>query len=136
MSPNDLAWIDDCLANARADLQKKFKDNADIMETQNRAMRTVLNECPFDLRTPETCRDCGNEACVQAWKEQNEIWGKDSEEPAFPVNTAKDLQAAGMSPAASRFRNTPEFHNPTRPVSGSDRDLFWLINQESEEEAA
>lgn len=134
--PHEHTWIDDCVANHLADLHKKWKDAADIIETQSRAMRTVLNECPFDLRTPETCRDCGNENCIIAYKEQNEIWGKDSEEPVYPVNTAKDHQAAGMSPAASRFRNTPKFHNPTRPVSGSDRDLFWLINQESEEEAA
>lgn len=138
MSPHDQHWIDDCIANNLADLHKSWKDAADIIETQNRAMRTVLNECPFPLRTPETCQECGNEACVQAWKEQNKIWKKDSEEHAYPANAAKDHQAEGASPAASKFRNTPKFHSPIRPASGSDLDLFQQTNRlpESEEEAA
>ena len=132
--PHEYAWIDDCIANNMADLQKQRKKEQDVIETQNRALRTAINECPFHLRTPDTCRDCGNENCVIVWKEQNKIWVDDQSEPVSVVNTVNTKLAEMARNAGLKSPNMPEFRNHTQPASGSEPDLFTLINRESEEE--
>lgn len=132
--PHEQAWIDDCVANHMADLHKDWKTAADIIETQNRAMRTTLNECPFPLRTPETCQECGNEACIQAYKEQDKIWGKDQEEPASRASIAGGHPEAEASNVQSRFRNSQESRLHGQGASGIEPDLFVLLARLREDE--
>jgi hypothetical protein len=134
--PHDQPWLDDYHKRHRAELQAVWTENHKIFEIQNRAIKTALSECPFDLRTPDTCRDCGNEDCIKAYKEQNKIWGEDNEEPVSVANTANTGLAEMARNAALKLPNSPESRNPTRPASGSEPDLFTLINREDEDMVA
>jgi len=49
-----------------------------VIRVCNNAMETSLRECPDPMRTPELCESCGNEPCVNAWKELEQLW-KESE---------------------------------------------------------
>jgi hypothetical protein len=138
--PHDQPWLDDYHAKAQAELQEQWKENADIMETQNRAIRTVLNECPFELRTPEICMECGNEKCHLAWKEQNKLWDQ-PEDQKLPVSVVRHTN---ISTPKAELKSNAQKDCPEKtscqllgqPASGLS--LFDLINQlpESEEEAA
>lgn len=135
---HDMPYLDDYQANVQKTLQKQWSEEAKVFQIQNQAMKTVLRECPFDIRTPETCKECGNEACVKAWKEQNKLWDQ-PEDQKSPVSAAKHTDTA-MQPEASKSNaatenpDTTSCQLPGRPASGSS--LFDLIYSESEDEAA
>jgi hypothetical protein len=132
--PHEQPYLDDYHARHRAELQEEWDKAAKIMETQNRAMRTVLNECPFPLRTPETCQECGNEACVKAYKGQNEIWGEDQKEPALAVSTAGNRPGPHSLPALAEKTVSTESRHHGPPVSGIEPDLFVLLARLREDE--
>lgn len=58
-----------------AELREQWEKEAQIFRIQNEAIRTVLEECPFEIRTAQDCQFCGNEACIKIWREQNKLWG-------------------------------------------------------------
>jgi hypothetical protein len=120
----------------QAELQAKWDKEAEIFRIQNLAMKTVLNECPLPVRTPENCRTCGNEACIKAYQEQQILWGEDNE---FPVSHASGTNT-GLKPENSKLPA------PSQPFQGSKQcpppgpfasgDLFSFVNNQPDEEAA
>jgi hypothetical protein len=73
--PHEKTYLDkDPIARREAELLAKWEAEAKIFNVQNEAIRTVLAECPFEIRTAQDCQFCGNEACIKAWKEQNKLW--------------------------------------------------------------
>lgn len=128
--PTDQPWLDDYQLKLKADeLQRKSEEDK-VFNTQNAALRAAIN-CPLPLRKPSDCRNCGNEECVNAYKEQNKLWPEEYEEPAYHANTTSTPQAAETSSAASKLQNTPKFHHPGQPASGSG-----LFGRRDEEKAA
>lgn len=134
MSPHEQPWLDDYAARHQAELQARWDQEAIVFNIQNAAMRTVLNECPLQLRTRQDCINCGNEACHKAYKEQNKLWPENEcDEPAFPANTTNTRQAVAISPAKSGSPATIKCPAPGQPASGSS--LFDL-DLSAEDEAA
>ena len=128
--PHEAPWLDDYQLKLKADeLQRKSEEDK-VFNTQNAALRAAIN-CPLPLRKPSDCRSCGNEECVNAYKEQNKLWPEEYEEPAYHANTTSTPQAAETSSAASKLQNTPKFHHPGQPASGSG-----LFDHRDEEKAA
>jgi hypothetical protein len=84
--PHDSPWLNDYQLKLKADeLQRKSEEDK-VFNTQNAALRAAIN-CPLPLRKPSDCRNCGNEECVNAYKEQNKLWPENAcDEPAFPAN--------------------------------------------------
>lgn len=126
--PHDQPWLDDYQTRHQAELQARWNEEAKVFQIQNQAMKTALAECPFELRTPETCRECGNESCIKAWKEQQKLWGDDNEEPVCHVNTTSTRQDAAPLPAQSKSEHTQTSRHPGRPASGID--LFDLMDDQ------
>lgn len=130
--PHDQPWLDDYRLKLKAEeLQRKTEEDK-VFNTQNAALRAAIN-CPLPLRKPSDCRNCGNEECVNAYKEQNKLWPEEYEEPAYHANTTSTPQAAETSSAASKLQNTPKFHHPGQPASGSG--LFDLIPNDEKKAA-
>lgn len=125
--PTDQPWLDDYQLKLKADELQRISEEDKVFNTQNAALRAAIN-CPLPLRKPSDCRNCGNEECVNAYKEQNKLWPEEYEEPASHANTTSIPQAAAISPAASKLQNTPKFHHPGQPASGSG--LFGHRNDE------
>ncbi len=132
--PHEKPYLDDYHVRHQAELQAQWDEHAKVFNVQNQAMRAVLNECSYPLRTPELCRECGNENCVKAYKEQNKIWGEDQSEPASVANTANINQAARTSHAQSKSPLTQKCPDPGQPVSGSGQNLFALMARLREDE--
>ena len=127
--PTDQPWLDDYQLKLKADeLQRKSEEDK-VFNTQNAALRAAIN-CPLPLRKPSDCRNCGNEECVNAYKEQNKLWPEEYEEPASHANTTSIPQAAAISPAASKLPGMTKCPAPGQPASGSS--LFELRNDEEE----
>ena len=116
--PTDQPWLDDYQLKLKADELQRISEEDKVFNTQNAALRAAIN-CPLPLRKPSDCRNCGNEECVYAYKEQNKLWPEEYEEPAYHANTTSTPQAAETSSAASKLQNTPKFHHPGQPASGS-----------------
>jgi hypothetical protein len=131
--PHDSPWLNDYQLKLKADeLQRKSEEDK-VFNTQNAALRAAIN-CPLPLRKPSDCRNCGNEECVNAYKEQNKLWPENAcDEPAFPANTTSTPQAAAISPAKSRSPATTKCPAPGQPASGSG--LFDLIPNDEEKAA-
>ena len=125
--PHDQPWLDDYRLKLKADELQRISEEDKVFNTQNAALRAAIN-CPLPLRKPSDCRNCGNEECVNAYKEQNKLWPEEYEEPAYHANTTSTPQAAETSSAASKLQNTPKFHHPGQPASGSG--LFGHRNDE------
>lgn len=127
---HDMPYLDDYQANVQKTLQKQWSEEAKVFQIQNQAMKTVLRECPFDIRTPETCKECGNEACIKAWKEQNKLWDQpdDQKLPASVASTTSMRPAAAMSPAQSKSQHIPESRHLGQPAHGSG--LFDLPDKD------
>ena len=129
--PHEAPWLDDYAARHQAELQARWDQEAIVFNIQNAAMRTVLNECPLQLRTRQDCINCGNEACHKAYKEQNKLWPEKYEEPVCHANTTSTSPAAAISPAASRLPVMTKCPAPGLPASGSS-----LFGRRDEEKAA
>ena len=128
--PTESPWLDDYQLKLKADeLQRKSEEDK-VFNTQNAALRAAIN-CPLPLRKPSDCRSCGNEECVNAYKEQNKLWPEEYEEPAYHANITSTPQAAAISPAASKLQNPTKCHHPGQPASGSG-----LFGRRDEEKAA
>lgn len=121
MSPHDHPWLDDFEARQRAELQARWNQEANVFNIQNQAMKTVLRECPNPMRKPEDCATCGNEACINAWKEQNKLWGQpeDLRSPVSVACTINTRPAAAISPVKSESPATTKCPAPGQPASGS-----------------
>ena len=131
MTPHEQPWLDDYAARHQAELQARWDEDALVFNIQNAALRTVLNECPLETRTPEDCNACGNENCIKAWKEQNKLWPESAcEKPAYHANTINTSQVAAISPAKSKSPVTTKCPAPGQPASGSD--LFDLARNDGE----
>lgn len=132
--PHEQPWLDDYATRHRAELQARWDEEAKVFNIQNAAMRTVLNECPLKLRTRQDCQNCGNEACVKAYEEQNKLWPENEcDEPAFRASTISTNQAAVTSAAKSKSPDTTKCPAPGQPASGSS--LFDLIPNDEEKAA-
>jgi hypothetical protein len=130
--PHDSPWLDDYQLKLKADeLQRKSEEDK-VFNTQNAALRAAIN-CPLPIRTPSDCRNCGNEECVNAYKEQNKLWPEEYEEPAYHANTTSTPQAAAISPAVSRLPGMTKFPAPGQPASGSSP---FDLDLSAEDEAA
>ena len=125
--PHDQPWLDDYRLKLKAEeLQRKTEEDR-VFNTQNAALRAAIN-CPFPLRKPSDCQMCGEENCINAYQEQNKLWPEKYEEPVCHANTTSTSLAVEISPAASKLQNTPKFHHPGQPASGSG--LFGHRNDE------
>lgn len=133
--PHEAPYLDDYSARQQADLQARWDDEAKIFNIQNQALKAAIN-CPFPMRNPEMCANCGELTCVKAWKEQNELWPENEESPASAANTTNMHRAATVLPAASGLQNTPECQRLTQPASGSSQDLFAMLARQREDEEA
>lgn len=133
MSENDYA------VRHKAELQARWSKEAEIFRIQNMALKAVLMECPLPLRTPLDCVNCGNEACVKAYQEQQTLWGEDTEYteyPAFRVNgtnTNSKPENLKSSAQSQLFQSSKQCPPPGQFVSG---DLFSFVNNQPDEEAA
>ena len=128
--PTESPWLDDYQLKLKADeLQRKSEEDK-VFNTQNAALRAAIN-CPLPLRKPSDCRSCGNEECVNAYKEQNKLWPENEcDEPAFRASTISTSQAAVTSAAKSKSPVTTKCPAPGQPASGSG--LFDLIPGDEE----
>ena len=133
--PHEAPYLDDYSARQQADLQAKWNEEAKVFQIQNQALKAAIS-CPFELRTPEICRECGNETCVNAWKEQQRLWQEDPEEPVYRASITSTRQAAASSPAQSESMASQTSRPRGQPASGSETDLFALINRQREDEEA
>lgn len=122
--PHEAHYLDDYSVRKQADLQARWDEENEVFRIQNQALKAT-RDCPLKLRTRTDCQNCGNEECVKAWKEQKKLWPEEYEEPVYHASTTSTPQAAETSSAASKLQNTPKFHHPGQPASGSG--LFDLI---------
>lgn len=133
--PYEAPYLDDYQANVQKELQKVWDDEAKIFNIQNQALRAGIN-CPFPMRNPEMCENCGELTCVKAWKEQQKLWQEDPEEPVYPASTTSTRPAAASSPVQSESTAMQTSRPRGLPASGSETDLFALINRQREDEEA
>ena len=80
---HDLSCLEDYEDKKQTHLDEINSAFDEVAKIQNFAMQTALKECPKEFagtRTPEDCRHCGNESCINAWKKQDELWKKKDEE--------------------------------------------------------
>ena len=83
-------------------------------------------------RTPEDCKACGNEACIKAWEEQNELWPEEYEPVAYRVSTVSTGLSKGKLLQDAQSRNCQELENSQRHSQGASgigrksRSLFDL----------
>lgn|GEM_PF-6684027 len=137
--PHDQPWLDDYQTSVKKKLQEKWAEDHNIFEIQNRALRAAIN-CPFPIRTPETCAGCGEAACINAWKGQEELWGKSEggQLPVSAVNIVNTNPVPRSSNALDGKTDSTKSLLHGRLVSGLEtRDLFnYLINEIEEDKAA
>lgn len=127
--PHDQPWLDDYRLKLKAEeLQRKSEEDK-VFNTQNAALRAAIN-CPLPVRKPSDCRSCGNEECINAYKEQNKLWPEKCDEPVYPANTINTRQAAAISPAASKLPGMTKCPAPGQPATGSS--LFDLLPSDEE----
>lgn len=127
--PHDQPWLDDYRLKLKAEeLQRKSEEDK-VFNTQNAALRAAIN-CPLPVRKPSDCRSCGNEECINAYKEQNKLWPEKCDEPVYPANTTSTPQAAAISPAASKLPGMTKCPAPGQPATGSS--LFDLLPSDEE----
>jgi hypothetical protein len=133
--PHEQPWLNDYQARHQAELQARWDEEAKIFNIQNLALKAAIN-CPFPIRSPEMCANCGESSCVKAWKEQQKLWQEDPEEPVYPASTTSTRPAATSSPAQSGLTAMQTSRPRGLPASGSETDLFALINRQREDEEA
>lgn len=113
-------------ARLELELNKLRKEEQKVFDIQNQALKITRLECPVPLRTPETCKGCGNAACFEAWKEQNKLWTESSDHEkqpasAVPTRFANTPGLASRLNAKSASSPKPEQSAPHGPgASGSD----------------
>jgi len=73
--PHEMPYLDDYGAQKQLVLQKRWDEEARVLEIQNQAL-AAANKCPFPLRTPEMCEGCGDLDCVEAYELQKALWEK------------------------------------------------------------
>ena len=125
--PHDQPWLDDYRLKLKAEELQRKSDK--VFNTQNAALRAAIN-CPLPVRKPSDCRSCGNEECINAYKEQNKLWPEKCDEPVYPANTINTRQAAATSHVKSELPATAKCPAPGQPATGSS--LFDLLPSDEE----
>lgn len=131
--PHDKPYLDDYSVRHQADLQARWDEEAKIFNIQNQALKAAIN-CPFPMRNPEMCANCGELTCVKAWKEQNKLWPENEELPVSAANTTSTRQERHSSAALDGKTDSTKSPLHGRLVSGLEtRDLFNYLISEVEE---